>query len=115
MKLRFARLERHQVMQWANAFHYRYHRVSRGEALAIAWRCLKLKKALRAGVVDFVYQKKDGTIRTAKGTTNALLLPKNLSPYAGSEGPQNDKVIKYFDYGCQAWRSLLHCNLLSVG
>lgn len=38
---------------------------SMAEAMKQSWKALKLKAALKKGVVKFFYQKLDGTVRTA--------------------------------------------------
>lgn len=38
----------------------------------------ELKESLKQGIVTFEFKKKDGTIRTAKGTTNASYLEDEL-------------------------------------
>ncbi len=43
---------------------------SMAEAMKQAWQILKLKAALKNGIVKFFYQKLDGSVRTAWGTFN---------------------------------------------
>ena len=64
---------------------------------------LKLKKSLKKGIVTFQYQKKDGTIRTAKGTTNVSIIEDNYT-YKGGEGPSRYGYTSYWDVDKNDWR-----------
>lgn len=78
-----------------------------GEALAQAWRCVKLQWALCLGVVTFQYRKVDGSIRTATGTRD------NIPAIKGTR-PSNHSVVCYFDLDAQDYRSFKNENLLSI-
>lgn len=65
---------------------------------------LELRESMRQGVVSFKFQKKNGEIREAKGTTNMGLIPEENHPTSG-ETRTNDDVVCFFDVDKQAWRS----------
>ena len=79
---------------------------SKSEALKIAWRNLKLEKSMRIGIVKFYFQKVDGTIREAWGTTNS-----NIIPATDGNRTYTNTVKVYFDTEKQAWRSFKKINL----
>lgn len=62
-----------------------------------------LKDALKKGIVTFQYKKKDGTIRTAKGTTNTTTINDNYS-FKGGEGPERYGYTSYWDIEKGDWR-----------
>ena len=64
---------------------------------------LELKKSLKKGIVTFQYKKKDGTIRTAKGTTNVSIIEDNYI-YKGGEGPSRYGYTSYWDVDKNDWR-----------
>ena len=71
----------------------------------------ELKEKLHAGVVEFSYKKKDGSIRTAKGTLNSDFIPEEHVPKnAGYEAPAG--VQRYYDLNSEGWRSFLVDNLV---
>ena len=66
------------------------------------------RNALKNGEVFFKFKKKDGTIREARGTLKADLLPK--VEVIESEEPKKRRVIDedvicYYDLDKLAWRS----------
>lgn len=63
----------------------------------------KFKKMLEKGEVHFVYTKKDGTSREAKGTRKTELIPESFQPNDGAEEYAN---LRYFDLDKNAWRSI---------
>lgn len=79
------------------------------EALKCAWRNFKLRKALKAGIVQFYFKKIDGTVRQAFGTLKESVVPATQGirkQYAGTQ--------VYFDTMKQDWRCYRTCNLLSI-
>ena len=71
----------------------------------------ELKEKLHTGVVEFSYKKKDGSIRTAKGTLNAKHIPEEHVPKnTGYEAPVG--VQRYYDLNSEGWRSFLVENLV---
>ena len=76
-----------------------------------AWLVLKLKSALKNGVVKFFYQKLNGEIRTAWGTLKDGLIPETK----GTERKKNESLITYYDNEKQAYRSFKVANLIKIG
>lgn len=71
------------------------------EALAHAWKVVKLQLALATHpLVNFSYIKVDGTIRQAVGTLVNVPAPK------GGDRKPNNKVLTYFDLQQNDWRCL---------
>ena len=71
------------------------------EALAHAWKVIKLQYALcTQALVSFKYKKVDGYIREAKGSNESL-------KYNPSEKPKNSNfgILVYFDLEAQNFRS----------
>ena len=83
---------------------------SMAEAMKQSWKVLKLKEALKKGVVKFFYQKLDGTVRTAWGTLKEGLIPE----IKGTEHKKNENLIAYYGNERQAFRSLKTANLIKV-
>lgn len=78
------------------------------EALAHAWRVIKLQWALcTEAVVDFKYRKVDGSIREAKGSNESL-------KYIPGEKPKNNNfgILVYFDLDANGFRSCKIENLI---
>jgi len=72
------------------------------KALISSWKAEKLTREMSGGnVVEFVYIKKDGSVRIAKGTIPELKF--------GLEGKiktvGQNSVVKYFDIEADGWRS----------
>lgn len=62
-------------------------------------------EALRNGVTHFIYVKKDGSLRVAKGTKNFDFIPSEDVPTGGgNEMPDN--IETYYDVDKGAWRCL---------
>lgn len=81
---------------------------SMAEAMKQSWLVLKLKEALKKGIVKFMYTKLDGTVRTAWGTLKEGLIPETK----GTERKKNESLITYYDNEKQAYRSLKIANLI---
>lgn len=65
-----------------------------------------LRDLLREGVVDFEYEKKDGTLREAKGTLSPNHIPEDQHPQSDREKDLNGSNLKYWDLDRNAWRAL---------
>lgn len=76
------------------------------EALAFAWKTIKLQWALCLGVVTFRYKKIDGTIRTATGTLD------HGQQLKGTDRAKNYGILTYFDTEANGFRSCHVENLL---
>lgn len=72
------------------------------------------KNVLKERIVEFEFIKKDGTIRKAKGTTKAELIPEaHLSTGIGRKYTENPNITKYFDIEKEGWRSFNNENFKS--
>lgn len=80
------------------------------EALKAAWLNAKLTKAMRGGIIQFFYQKIDGTLRQAFGTLDPHRLPETQ----GSGRRPADTVQVYYDTEKQEYRSFKKCNLYKM-
>lgn len=63
-----------------------------------------LKEGLKNGVVTFSYQKKDGSIRVAKGTTNLPFIESNYTFKDGVNYPKRRGYTSYWDFDKNDWR-----------
>ena len=79
------------------------------EALKAAWKNIKLKAAMKLGIVKFYFQKVDGTIREAYGTLKATLLPATMQ---ASSRKTNPTTQTYYDTEKQEWRCFKKANLI---
>ncbi|MFI3322050.1 MAG: SH3 beta-barrel fold-containing protein [Rikenellaceae bacterium] len=77
------------------------------EALKVAWANIKLKAAMRRGIVKFYFKKVDGTLREAFGTLKTELIP----PAEGTNRAKNCTVQTYFDTERQEYRCFKKANL----
>lgn len=84
---------------------------SMAEALKQSWLVLKLKSALKKGVVKFFYMKLDGSIRTAWGTLKTELIPQSAGL---DKRKKNDSLITYFDQEKASFRSCKIANLIKI-
>ncbi len=69
-----------------------------------------LRKALYEGIVIFQFQKIDGTLREARGTTCPDLVPSDDVP-KGTRTPEQQaayraKTVAFYDIDRKAWRSM---------
>jgi len=62
----------------------------------------ELKNLLSEGKVKFSFEKLDGTLREAEGTTNLEMVPKGQHPRGGT-GPTG---TCFFDLEKSAWRCI---------
>jgi hypothetical protein len=85
--------------------------LSLSEALKVAWRNAKLKIAMAIRIVKFYYQKINGDIREAFGTTNTRRIPAT----AGTDTrKKNDTIQVYYDTEKQEFRSFKKLNLIRI-
>lgn len=98
-----------QIMQTAWMF-VRRNGYTIAEALKIAWLNAKVTKAMRGGIVQFFFQKIDGTLRQAFGTLD----PHRLPATQGTGRGVNETVQVYFDTDRQEFRSFKKCNLVKM-
>jgi hypothetical protein len=64
-------------------------------------------KMLREGIVEFEFIKKDGSVRSAKGTLVAEHLPAPKADSDGTSRKPNENVMVYFDMEKQSFRSFV--------
>lgn len=84
---------------------------SLSEALKCAWRNIKLKASLHAGICKFYFQKIDGSIREAYGTLRSDL----AAPVKGDDNrAKNPTVQVYFDTEKQEYRCFKRANLIRI-
>lgn len=70
----------------------------------------ELRKKLLEGIVEFSYTKKDGSLRTAKGTLCMDNIPEEQQPKA--TGTDTLEVFRYYDINSGGWRSFKVDNLV---
>lgn len=75
-----------------------------------AWQLYKLAKEMRAGVVEFYYQKADGSVRKAKGTFKGITAGATL----GKKKSPTYKTLAYFDTDKNAFRCFKVENFICV-
>lgn len=65
-----------------------------------------IREALREGVIDFWYTKKDGSRRNASGTTSMDVI-REMDGYEpmGVKENQDENLVNYFDTERGDWRS----------
>jgi len=72
---------------------------------------VNFKNALHKGVVEFKYKKKNGEIRSAKGTLNIEVMGEDNAP-KGTGYEIVDDNIRYYDLNSEGWRSFIPENLI---
>lgn len=80
------------------------------EALKCAWVNIKLKAAMKNGIVQFFFKKVDGTMRQAFGTLKSELMGETQ----GTSRRANDNVQVYWDSEKSEYRSFKKCNLVKI-
>lgn len=73
----------------------------------------RLKKLLKAGVVEFSYKKKDGSIRKAKGTLKDELLPETDKDDERKKNPSKE-CFYYYDLKRDDFRCFLKDNFIEI-
>lgn len=72
-----------------------------------------LREAMKNGVVTFQYKKKNGTIRTAKGTMNMNIINDEYS-FKGGYGPSEYGYTPYWDVEKGDWRCFLDSKFVGM-
>lgn len=80
------------------------------EAMKQAWALNKLKKAMKQGIVKFMYTKLSGEVRTAWGTLKDELIPNTDS----GNRKKNESVFTYWDSEKESFRCFKLANFLKV-
>ena len=99
-----------KVVAIANELRYKQG-LTASESFKKAWVAVKLEKKMKSETVSFVFLKKDGSVRQAKGTKSSLVIPKELSPKGTGKVCLSN--INYFDVESNGWRSFNVTNLLN--
>lgn len=76
------------------------------QALAHAWRVIRLYAKMQTSNVRFKYRKVSGEVREAVGTLSAAMEVK------GTGRPTPADSVLYYDCEAQGWRSFKVCNLV---
>jgi hypothetical protein len=63
-----------------------------------------LKRELSRGIVSFAFKKVGGELRTATGTTNFGIVPRDQHPKSGK--PASERVVAFFDLEKREWRAV---------
>lgn len=83
-----------------------------GKAFAVclskAWALYRLTKKMHNGIVNFAYEKVDGSLRKASGTL------KNIESLIKGTGTSAVSTVKYFDIDANAFRSFRLENLVTI-
>ena len=117
-KKRYISEERRLMQGWAFNLAYRLmddHMLTRSEALKLAYLNRTLLEMLGQGEVRFLYRKGDGTLRVAKGTLRADLIP--LKPNQKAMPKKYDDIqtaFVYYDTVTGGFRSFRACSLLRI-
>lgn len=75
--------------------------------LSRAWALYRLSKRMKIEIVSFAYEKKDGSLRKAKGTL------KDAGEYVIGKD-SSIKTMKYFDVEANGFRSFRIENLITI-
>lgn len=73
-----------------------------------------LKPLLKESLVVFKYNKTDGTVRTATGTTCSEYIPEAETPSGNTRYRLSEDVIRYYDVDKEGWRSLRTDNFIEI-
>ncbi len=71
-----------------------------------------LKRQMRRGIAHFMYQKKNGELREAWGTTNRSLAQRHIN--GNGDSREHYATTAYFDVEKGAWRSFRWENIFEV-
>ncbi|VDR33868.1 Protein of uncharacterised function (DUF2693) [Alistipes sp. cv1] len=77
--------------------------------LSRSWVIFRLIQRMRSSVVQFSYEKIDGTLRKAKGTLRGV-----SSLVKGTGKPDDGRTVKYYDVEADGWRSFKIENLITI-
>jgi hypothetical protein len=73
-----------------------------------------LKSMLHEGIVNFEFIKRDGSVRSAKGTLLKEYLPASTSDSNATSRKKNDNVLVYFDLDKNAFRSMVKASFVGA-
>jgi hypothetical protein len=98
-----------EIMRKAWMFVKKYG-FTMAEAMKQAWALSKLKKAMKKGIVKFMYTKMSGEIRTAWGTLKNELIPTTDK----GNRKANESVFTYWDSEKESFRCFKVANFLKM-
>jgi hypothetical protein len=98
---------KNQVCALANVLRWKKG-LTPSEAMAKAWKVIKLKSAMKEGKAQFSYTKKDGSTRAATGTTNSIYFQYERK----TDRPAPAGLVTYFDLEKNAFRAFNAENIL---
>ncbi len=81
-------------------------------ALSRAWQLYHLTRRLREGVVRFVYEKRDGTLRRAVGTLHDVA--STIKGVMAASHTEDGRMVRYYDVEASGWRSFRVENFIGV-
>ncbi|MFA7156742.1 MAG: SH3 beta-barrel fold-containing protein [Bacilli bacterium] len=64
----------------------------------------ELRNRLHQGIVNFAFEKLDGSLRLVKGTLNLNQIPATHHP--NGNGSPTNKALRFYDFNAGGWRSL---------
>ncbi|MCC8134566.1 MAG: SH3 beta-barrel fold-containing protein [Tannerellaceae bacterium] len=76
--------------------------------LAKSWVLYRLVRDMHRNIVQFAYEKSDGTFRRAQGTL------RNVEHRVKGNGRENYRTIRYYDVEANAFRSFKIENFITV-
>lgn len=76
--------------------------------LAKAWTLYRMIRKMQQKVVEFAYEKKDGSLRKAQGTL------QNVGMLIKGTGTNSAKVVRYWDIEANAFRCFRVENLITI-
>ncbi|MCD8044409.1 MAG: SH3 beta-barrel fold-containing protein [Tannerellaceae bacterium] len=87
-----------------------YHTTGKSWPICLtrAWAMYRLTRQMHRGVVNFAYERADGTLRKAKGTL------MNVEDKIKGTGKTCYKTIRYYDVEAGAFRSFKVANFITV-
>lgn len=73
-----------------------------------------LKEAMGKGVVAFEFEKADGSIRKAYGTTSFDVIPAKAAPSKNTGTGARDGFTNYYDTDKKDWRCFRNDRLIGI-
>lgn len=81
-------------------------------ALSRAWQLHRLTRRMRGGLVRFVYEKRDGTLRRAVGTLHDVT--STIKSTMSGTRPEDGRTVRYYDIEASGWRSFRVENFIGI-
>lgn len=96
------KISRSEVMTAAHSMRRQNPSLTFGDCQKLAWKSIRLRSALRTGIINFCYTKENGEMRKATGTLNATYFQYESK---GTDRTENPMIVKYYDLDAGAFRS----------